>query len=156
MFHHDTIWEVPLSAAPSRFKALDLVERGLISQFTRLYPFLKSMDSWMKKNLMALIKGNLSYQLCGRWFYTFFFELKEDINLIFRNGPYFMDTRGMYLNKWTPNLNPQVDDPSLVLVWFHLPHLPFHYWNNQTMTPIWHVLGTHIDRSNLKVGMSMK
>jgi hypothetical protein len=75
---------------------------------------------------MALIKGKLSYFLCGQGFYAFLFELKEDHDLIFRNGSYFMDTRGMYLNKWTSNFDLNVDVPSAMLVWVYIPHLPLH------------------------------
>jgi hypothetical protein len=38
---------------------------------------------------------------CGRGFYAFLFETKEDKDLIFRNGPYFFGSRGMFLNRWT-------------------------------------------------------
>ena len=47
---------------------------------------------------------------------VFLFEKKEDIDLIFRNGPYFMGTRGMYLNKWDLSFELEKDIPSSVLV----------------------------------------
>jgi hypothetical protein len=39
-------------------------------------------------------------------FFAFLFEKKEDRDLIFHSGPYFMGERGMYLNKWTPDFSP--------------------------------------------------
>jgi hypothetical protein len=91
--------QVNLPPAATWHKALALVDRGLIGQFIGLWPSPKSMDIWVQQNWMVLIKGKLSYYFCGRGFYAFLFELKEDQELIFRNGPYFMCTRDIYLNK---------------------------------------------------------
>ena len=33
-------------------------------------------------------------------------ENKEDKDLIFRSGPYFMGPRGLYLNRWTLSFDP--------------------------------------------------
>lgn len=66
---------------------------------------------------MAIIKGQLTYYFCGKWYYAFLFEKKEDRDMIFRNGPYFMDTRRMYLNKWTLYFDRKVDIQSSLLVW---------------------------------------
>jgi hypothetical protein len=54
---------------------------------------------------------------CGRGFYAFPFEHKEDKDLIFHNMPYFLGARGMYLNKWTLDFNPENDVLFVVLVW---------------------------------------
>jgi hypothetical protein len=70
---------------------------------------------------------------CGKGFFAFLFEKKEDRDLIFHSGPYFMGTRGMYLNKWTPDFSPENDIPSAVPVWVRLPFLPLHYWNDETI-----------------------
>lgn len=61
---------------------------------------------------------------CGKGYFTFYFESKDDRDLIFRNRPYLMDSRGIYLNKWTANFDPKLDVPSAVPVWVRLPHLP--------------------------------
>jgi len=58
------------------------------------------------------IDGKISIKFCGRGYFTFHFETKEDRDLIFRNGPYFMDTRGLYLNKWTLDFDPEMDVPN--------------------------------------------
>jgi hypothetical protein len=66
---------------------------------------------------VPLIKGSLNLFFCGRGFYAFPFEHKEDKDLIFRNMPYFLGARGMYLNKWTLDFNPKNDVLFVVLVW---------------------------------------
>jgi hypothetical protein len=63
---------------------------------------------------------------CGKGFFVFLFEKKVDRDLIFINGPYFMGSRGMYLNKWTLDFILENDIPSVVSVWVHLPFLPLH------------------------------
>jgi hypothetical protein len=61
-----------------------------------------------------LIQGQISSSFCGKGFFVFLFEKKEDRDLIFCSGPYFMGSRGMYLNKWTPEFILKNDIPSTV------------------------------------------
>ena len=75
------------------------------------------------------------------------FEKKEDIDLIFRNGPYFMGPRGMYLNKWDLSFDVEKDIPSKVPVWVKLPHLLLHCWNDEVLKTIEKSLGKYIDKS---------
>jgi hypothetical protein len=91
--------------------------------------------------------------LCGRGFFAFLFENKVDRDLIFRSGPYFMGSRGMYLNSWTPDFNPENDIPNAVPVWVRLPFLPLHCWNNETIKSIGNTLGKFIDQEEPKEGL---
>lgn len=75
----------------------------------------------------------------------FDFISKEDHDLIFRNGPYFMGPHGIYLNRWTLDSDPSSDFPSAVLVWVHLPDLMVHCWNPDSMQSIGNALGEFID-----------
>jgi hypothetical protein len=82
---------------------------------------------------------------------TFFkFTSKEDRDLIFRNGPYFMGTQGMYLNRWTLDFDPAMEVPKEVTVWVRLPNLPIHCWNLISLQKIGNGLGKYIDRANSK------
>jgi hypothetical protein len=47
------------------------------------------MTIWLQKNWKVLIKGKMNHYFCGRGYYAFIFEAKEDGDLIFGNGPYF-------------------------------------------------------------------
>eukprot|EP00253_Pinus_taeda_P029499 PITA_29499 len=80
----------------------------------------------------------------------FLFELseKEDKDLIFRNGPYFMGHQGLYLNKWTLDFDPAVYVPFAVPVWVRLPNLPVHCWNWDSSKHIGNTLGKFIDKAN--------
>ena len=85
----------------------------------------------------------------GRGYYVFVFDSMEDRDFIFRNGPYFMGPKGLYLNKWM-DFNPTQDVPSVILVWVRLPHLPLHCWNLESLEAIGNTLGKYIDRAELK------
>lgn len=73
--------------------------------------------------------------------------------LIFHNGPFFFRTRGMYLNRWTPDFNPDHSVLSIVHVWVRLPHLLLHCWNEDTMRCIGNTLGRYKDRAKPRAGM---
>jgi len=70
--------------------ALSLAERALIGQFTGLWPSPKSTERWVNRNWAPLIKENVTSYFLGRGFFLFEFTSKEDKELIFQNGPYFM------------------------------------------------------------------
>lgn len=141
--------EMPKIALPptsARRKAIALADRGLIDQFTWIWPSPRMVAIWIEKNWRPLIKGSISHYFCGRGFFTFLFENKEDKDLIFRTEPYFLGARGMYLNKWTPDFSSENDVLSAVQVWVCLPDLPLHCWNDDAFGCIGNSIGCYIDR----------
>lgn len=44
-----------------------------------------------------------------------------------------MDTKGVYLNRWTLDFDPELDVPNVVPIWVNLPHLPLHCWGDQSV-----------------------
>lgn len=111
------------------------------------------MHLWLEANWRKLIQGQMSAAFCGKGFFAFLFEKKEDTDLIFRSGPYFMGARGMYLNKCTLDFSPENDIPSAVPVWVRLPFLPLHCWNDETIRNIGNTLGKYIDRVEPREGL---
>ena len=110
----------------------------------------ETMDSWVKKNWMTLISGGLQHCFYGKGFFTFLFENKEDRDLIFRSGPYFMGSRGLYLNRWSLSFGLERDVPLGGPVWVRLPHLQLHCWNDETLQAIENSLGKYIDKAEPK------
>lgn len=94
--------------------ALSLAERALVGQFTGFWPSPKTTESWVARNWAPLIKERVTPYFLGKGFFLFEFSDKDDKDLIFRNGPYFMGPHGLYLNKWTPDFDPAVDVPTAV------------------------------------------
>lgn len=147
----EDIPEISLPPALPRRAALSLAERGLVGQFKGLWPSPKTVQKWVERNWTASIDGKISIRFCGRGYYTFHFETKEDRDLIF--GPYFMDTRGLYLNRWTPDFDPKMDIPNVFPVWVRLPHLPLHCWGDDSIKAIGNAVRKYIDRCEPKENM---
>jgi hypothetical protein len=78
---------------------------------------------------------------------------KEDRDLIFKSGPYFMGAPGIYLNIWIPDFNCENDISSELLVWVHLPLFLLHYWNEETLRAIGNSLGKYIGKAEPKYGL---
>ena len=88
--------------------------------FTPIY------EKLAEKNQESLINSVMTHYFCHRGFYALLLEFKQYRDLSFRSGPYFFSNKGMYLNRWTPEFDPEYDIPLVVLVWVILPHLPLH------------------------------
>lgn len=59
-----------------------------------------------QQELEAFNSRDVMQNFCGRGYFVFLFEKKEDRDLIFRSRPYFMGSRGMYLNRWSMAFDP--------------------------------------------------
>jgi len=130
--------------------ALSLVDHALVGYFIGLWPSPKTTENWVGKNWAPLIKNSVTSYFLGRGYFMLEFTSKEDKELIFRNGPYFMGPQVLYLNKWMSDFDPIADVPSSVLVWVRLPNLPVHCWNWDSPKHIGNSLGKFIDRADKK------
>ena len=130
--------------------ALALSERGLVSQFMGLWPSAKTTDDWIQRNWKPHLKKGVTCYPLSSGFFLFEFINKEDKDLIFRNGPYFMGTQGLYLNRWAPNFDPTVELPKEVPVWVRLPNLPVHCWNYEALQKIGNGIGKFVDKADNK------
>lgn len=86
----DTIPSVALPEEETCKAALNLAEKGLIGQFTGLWPSPKTVEEWTQRNWKPLIKEGVKSYFVGKGYFVFVFESPDDKGLIFRNGPYFM------------------------------------------------------------------
>jgi hypothetical protein len=100
--------KVSLPPSSARKKALALVDRGLIDQFMRIRHSLNMVSTWIDKKWKPLMKGSLSHFFCGRGFFSFLFEHKEDKDLIFCSDPYFFGEEGCILTNGPLNLVPRM------------------------------------------------
>ena len=146
----DVVPEIDLPTDQPIKIALALAERGLVGQFMGLWPSSKTTDDWIQRNWRPQLKNSVTCYPVGRGFFIFEFISKEDRDLVFRNGPYFMGSQGLYLNKWTPDFNAEVDVPKEVPVWVRLPNLPVHCWTSQTLEKVGNALGKYIDKAENK------
>ena len=58
-----------------------------------------------------------------------------------------MGSQGLYLDKWTPDFDPNQDVPSVILVWVSLSHISLKCWNSESLEAIGNTLGKYIDRA---------
>ena len=100
----EDVLEVALPPEETIRVALSLADRALIGQFTGLWPSPKTTDSWVQRNWRPLISKNVASYSVGRGYFLFNFESKEDKDLIFSNGPYFMGPQGITGGLRTSNL----------------------------------------------------
>jgi len=145
--------DIPVIALPPEGLiqvALSLADRALVGQFTGLWPSSKSTENWVARNWAPLIQEKVTSYFLRRGYFLFEFSAKEDKDLIFRNGPYFMGPQGLYLNKWMPDFDPAVDVPTAVPVWVRLPNLPVHCWNWDSLKHNGNTLGKFIYKANSK------
>jgi len=149
----DGLQEVHLPPVLPSMDALSLAEKGLIGQFTGLWYSPRTVQRWVERNWTDKIQGKISIRFCGKGYFTFHFKCKEDKDFIFRKGPYFMDSRGLYLIKWTSDFDPELDVPNVVPVWVRLPHLLIHCWGDESVRAIGNVVGKYIDHSEPKENM---
>eukprot|EP00253_Pinus_taeda_P008795 PITA_08795 len=146
----DEIPEIALPEDQPIKIALALADRGLVGQFMGRWPTTQSTDEWVQRNWRPLLPNNVICYAVGRGFFIFEFTTKEDRDLVFRNGPYFMGNQGLFLNKWTPDFDPSIDVPKEVPVWVRLPNLPLHCWSFQSLQKIGNGLGRFIDKADNK------
>jgi len=144
----ESIPEIALPEEQSIKIALALANRGMIGQFMGLWPSVRTKNDWIQQNWKPQLKNSVTCYVVGRGFFIFEFITKEDRDLIFRSGPYFMDTQGLYLSRWTPDFDPTVDVPKEVPVWVRLPNLPIHCWNFHSLQKIGNGLGRFIDKAD--------
>ena len=135
-------------------KSLSLIKRGLIEQFSGIWPQPQATTTRVQQKWLPLIKGKVDTDFCARLFFAFLLEFKEDKHLIFKNIPYFMGPRGMFLNKSSLGFDPNLDVPSVVPMWVNLLHLPTHFWNQDAFLEIGNSLVKYLDFLNSKENFS--
>jgi len=129
--------------------ALELSEKALIGKFTGLWPSPKAVTIWMNECWKHLVKGKVDLCAAGRGFFAFTFSRKEDRDLVFRSGPYFMGSRGLFLAPWTLDFNPEAEITAAP-VWVRLPHLPLHLWGKNSLKDIGNKLGRFLESTEPK------
>lgn len=64
------------------------------------------------------------------------FTAKEDLLLLLDNHLWFVQGQIFHLQRWIPTFDLTRDIIDHLLVWVRLHFLPFHFWNEQTITKL--------------------
>jgi len=81
--------EVSLPPALPRMATLALAEKGLIGKFTSLWPSPKTIQRSVERNWADKIQGKIAIRFCGKGYFTFHFETKNDKDMNFRKWAIF-------------------------------------------------------------------
>nr|POE81054.1 uncharacterized protein CFP56_55205 [Quercus suber] len=87
-------------------------------------------------------KGKLDCVDLDCEFYLIRFSLREDHDLVLKNGPWFIGEHFLSVRPWVPNFRPDVANIAAVAVWVRLPHLPIEYYNAEALKEIGQAIGT--------------
>jgi len=147
----DEIPSLELSPSDPCQKALILSEQALIGKFTGLWPSPKAVEIWIAEHWNPLLSGQVSLFAAGRGFFVFLFSNKAERDLVFRSGPFFMGSRGLFLAPWSLGFNPEAEITAAP-VWVRLPNLPLHLWGKSTLIDIANKLGRYLDTAKPKGG----
>lgn len=102
----DEIPSLELSPADPCRKVLLLSEKALIGKFTGMWPSPKVVEHWISEHWKPMLHGQVSLFATGRGYFIFLFLNKEERDLVFRSGPFFMGSRGIFITPWTLSFNP--------------------------------------------------
>jgi len=112
----DEVPEISLPLNQPMHIVVSLVYRALFGQFIRLCHSPWTTDKWVQKKWRPMTSNNVTSYPVWRGFFLLDFISKDDPDLIFRNGPYFMWPQGLYLNWWLPNFDLVIVIPKAILV----------------------------------------
>jgi len=86
------------------------------------WPSEKALIGWI--HAVWKPKGHYDLQLGAKGFFTIIFFNLEDRTRVFKNGPYFFNSAGLFLRVWRERFSPDTEDLSIAPVWVHLFSLP--------------------------------
>ena len=69
---------------------------------------------------------------------------EEDRNRIFDNGPYFLNSAGLFLRPWKEWFNSDRENLMTTQVWIRMYSLPTEHWKEEILTDIENTLGNFI------------
>ena len=129
-----------------------LKEIALVGKLMGLWPNLQAILNWAREVLKPPINNEVSIFVLGNGFFLTLFANFEDRDYVFKSGPSFMGSKGLFLAPWTLDFNP-TREISKVLVWVRLPHFPFVLWDNEILKLIGDKLGRYIEHAEIKEGI---
>ena len=105
----DEIPSLELSPTDRCQKALILSKKALIGKFIGLWPSPKAVELWIVEHWNPILQGQLLSLHNWKVFFVFMFLSKEERDLVFRSGPFFMGSRGLFLAPCTLGFNPEIE-----------------------------------------------
>nr|POE92794.1 uncharacterized protein CFP56_06763 [Quercus suber] len=97
-----------------------------------------------KLNLLWKLSGTLDCVDFGKEFYSVRFSLKEDMDVVHKNGPWFIGGHFLSIRPWEPFFKLACASVSSIVVWVRLHELPMELYETEVLKQIgesiWRVL----------------
>ena len=94
-----------------------------------------------KINLMWKPVGSLVCVDLGKEFYSVRFSLKEDMDAVLNNGPWFIGGHFLSIRPWEPFFKPASASVSSIAVWVRLHELPLELYEMEVLKQIGEAIG---------------
>nr|POF20891.1 uncharacterized protein CFP56_37509 [Quercus suber] len=116
---------------------LEALREGLVAvKFPRELK-QKIRNPWAK----ALIVKVLDCVDLGFGFFLIRLSLKEDLEAVLQNGPWFIGEHFLSIRPWEPDFKPELANVSSIAVWIRLSGLPIEYYNAEALYLIGKAIG---------------
>ena len=110
-----------------------LTNRALVCCFNGFWPKLVDLHTWLEASWKPLLSQTFTIYPYARGFSVIDFDNQEDTSTIVEFGPWFQGSSGLFMQHQSPTFNISTTSISIVLVWFRLPNLPLHLWNDPSL-----------------------
>ncbi|XP_075650818.1 uncharacterized protein LOC142621440 [Castanea sativa] len=99
--------------------------------------------NFLHAKILALWKpvGRIDCIDLGKDFFLIRFLVKEDHDVVLKNGPWFIGENFLSIRPWVPNFKPATTMVSSVAVWVHLNELPIKYNDTEALLIISQAIG---------------
>ena len=94
-----------------------------------------------KLNLLWKPVGSLDCVDLGKEFYSVRFLLKEDMDAVLKNGPWFIAGHFLSIKPWEPFFKPDCASVSSIAVWVRLHALPMELYKAEVLKKIGEAIG---------------
>ena len=94
-----------------------------------------------KLNLLWKPAGSLVCVDLGKEFYSVRFSLKEDMDAVLNNGPWFIGGHFLSIRPWEPFFKPASASVSSIAVWVRLHELPLELYEMEVLKQIGEAIG---------------
>nr|POF20385.1 uncharacterized protein CFP56_39667 [Quercus suber] len=102
-------------------------------------PRLGALQS--KLNMLWKPVGSLDCVDLGKEFYSVRFLLKEDMDAVLKNGPWFIVGHFLSIRPWEPFFKPEYASVSSIVVWVRLHALPMELYEAEVLKQIGEAIG---------------
>ena len=94
-----------------------------------------------KLNLLWKLSGRIDFVDLGKDFYSVKFSVKEDMNVVLKNGPWFIGGHFLCIRPWEPFFKSDCASVSSIAVWVRFHALPLELYEPKVLKQIGESIG---------------